>query len=148
VDPLDATKNVPEDVVPMGFGMPTRVISVTVLNTGDPPDATGEFTGYVNDATWQGLPAGYWRTEGTEAEDSKYSGYWSRQLTAATKNLESWSTFGTLRNTITGKYIDIDPDLITALMSIPYSYGTHIANGIIRADPYPETDFEALFGFA
>jgi len=70
-----------------------------------------------------------------------------------------WSETGILRNTITGKYVEVSKSVIDALTALPYQQSiiggatnatTGVVegqNGIVRVGAYGMTSFTTLFGF-
>lgn len=133
---------------------PIRTIVVSALIYGRPTEDGEDKVFHVNHALWPTGDAalnphavGFWRVDKYETNFAKYSGYYTLEAQATTKIVEDWSETGTLRNAQTGRYVKVDPDDLTALLSPAYSYGITSGNGIVRVGFYPTTNYVSIFGF-
>jgi len=168
------TNLVPGDNCTMRFRMRVRQKSITKLVYGQIIRPTGSFlfgndnpffgpqgtadnsdaVGQVNDDSWGGKPKGHWLIDGYETDTYKYQGYYILNASAICRSSPGmpnfdWSETGILRNTITGKYVQVKKDDIDALMALPYDFGQIGDNtkGVVRAGPYTLTSFPTVFGF-
>jgi len=150
-DPADANNSVQADLATATFSYPMRQVTVSGIKIGSPP-APGTydgFIGYGNASTFLGLPVGYWKIVSGGSSISKYSGYYSYNLSAVTKNIEDWSQIFTLFNHKAQIYVTIAATNDASLKSPAYSNGI-IASvpGGLRVGPYPLTNYFSLFGFS
>ena len=142
---------VPPDLSTQTFEFPMRSITISGIKQGANPPI-GKYDSYIgmaNDATWQGLDAGYWKITDGGATVSKYGGYFNFNLTATTKNIEDWSTITVLYQTHLRIYVQTDPDDELTCRNAPYQYGIIFntdGSGILRVGPYKTTSFDPLFG--
>jgi hypothetical protein len=150
-DPDHGFNVVPADNVTFRFQRPMRSIEVSGLKFGAPPtdDKYEKNIGYANAGPFRGLARGYWVLTDGGVDLSRYKGFYTWNLSALTRNTEDWSETGILRDSRTGKFVNVLPADIAALLALPYDYGIiGKRNGIIRVGPYPVTDFATLFGFS
>lgn len=151
---VDGGLDIREDFVPMSFYRPMRAVNVTALVYGSPDgDPNGIHVGEVNNATWRGLPVGYWLLMRYYTNFSKYHGYYQKELQAVSRVTEDWSETGILRNTQTGRFAKIAPGAIEGNLANSYNFG-YIPNeaatsthGFVRIGPYQLGNFDILFGF-
>jgi len=143
------------DYVTFDFFRPTKQISISAIKVGNgnEEDGNSDYVGYTNDAEWRGSPRGYWLVSQFKTSVSKYTGFYSVEAACINRVIEDWSEFGTLRNELTGKYINSDLSIVTnplaAAMAEDYDHGIiyNVKNsGIVRVGPYPATNLSALFG--
>ena len=160
------TEHIGDEPVPFVFDRNIRVISVHSLvygslqqgvgfdgpYSGNKPQVGQRLAGRVNDAPWMDLPKGYWKLQRFRTSMSRYSGYYTKEIIAATKNDEDWSEFGILRSKMTGNFIKPDEKALAAVAEMPYEFGIigeqqSNKKGFRRVGPAQLTNFPALFGF-
>lgn len=111
-------------------------------------NALANRTNCVNDATWQGLPKGYWRFTRYLTQESRYQGYYSTVATAESPVIEDWSIVQILQDQRTGRFVDLTDNQMNAMNAAGYSYGKIFASeGIARFGPYPMTSYSGIFTF-
>jgi hypothetical protein len=151
---------VPADNVLMNITRAHRVLRVSALRLGDPDDDKGDLVDHVNDGQWRGKGIGFWKLSGYETSVSKYGGYYQLAMEAESRVFEDWSETGLLEDRLSGKKVPVTEPDIAIMMGLPYAYGVifprkpkatfeadHEA-GLVRAGPYPLTNFNAIFGFS
>lgn len=135
--------------------VPARTLEVTRVVAGKPEESSRNNIGMVNNATWCGLPKGYWMVNSVGSDLVRYQGYYTYTLSAASKVHEDWSQVLKLWNKENGKYVDVSDEVLAALMAVDYAYGltypatddaTDVA-GAARLGYYKLADFTTLFGF-
>lgn len=125
---------------------PLDVLNVTGLTYGAPSSGGVSVRGYVNNATWQGYPVGYWLCTEFNTDISQYQGYYTYSHTAVTRVTKDWGEIATLRNEKTGKYVTVAAGDVTSLSTAVYTNGLTSVPGGVKVGRYPMTYLGAAFG--
>lgn len=137
---------VDEDYADISGLDPLDVLNVTGLTYGAPSGGGVSVRGYVNNATWQGFPAGYWLCTEFDTDISQYQGYYTFAHTAVTRVTKDWGELARLRNDKTGKYVKIDSGDETFLSTAPYTNALNGVPGAVKVGRYPMTYLGSAFG--
>lgn len=101
----------------------------------------------VNNGTWQGGAAGYWRCEGPRVRYSSRDGMYAVSVGFLTKMDEDWSTYEFAKDPTTGLFIKPDEGILSGLLSAPYAQGVqHDTDGILKVGHYETYNFASTFG--
>lgn len=146
VDSDGANVHMKDDYAEITYPRPMRCIQAYALTYGAPANNGQDAVGYVNNATWRGLPIGYWLVSEFETDISRFSGYYTMTAAAVTKITEDWSHLSYLRSERTGKYMKVDQADIDALMAPPYANDTNGITGATRSGPHPLYSLPFVFG--
>jgi hypothetical protein len=153
-NPSASTDKVPADNVTFRFGMPIRAVSISGLKYGSPSGYQSS-VGTVNNALWTGRAAGWWRLDRYATEINRVNGTYTYNALAVSRSYGDWSEYGVLRNTQTGRYVDIATADRAAAVALPYAQGiiyptatpSTSNKGLVRVGPYYTASFSAIFGF-
>lgn len=142
----------PKDNLTIIVQRPMRSFQVTRIIAGEPSDTIRNAVGKANNATWKGLPVGYWLLTEVSTDLARYGGYYQLTISASTKVSEDWSTFGVMQNKNDGKFITATNAQLAALIATGYSYDItyadgSILSGVAKVGPYDLVDFSTVFGF-
>lgn len=136
------------DYVPMTFRRTSPVVIFEGLKVGDPDDSGSDYQGYVNQGVFRGYPQGHWFLDDFTTSYSRYSGY-SQFRIAIQRNIlnRSWASFGTLFNSLVGRYVEVNPAHVFAAVGEPYAYGPigdTVGLGFVHVGGYPTVDFASI----
>lgn len=132
---------------------PTRSIRMASLIQGTPPSNAGEYTGYVNSATWLSSRVASWLITAFSMNVVSPNVYsLSATVTKAPLTFgvseSDWREFVILRDNISGKFVNVADAEMDAARNATYNYGIiYEGNGVTAVGPYPTVDFGTIFGF-
>lgn len=140
---------IPADTPAQNVFVPMRAVNLSALIYGALPASITDYTCYANDATWQGLPRGYWLLSEYGYDVSRYAGYYTASVTALSRVLKDWSEWSMLIDKHTGNAAAVPGADLTALAGYTYNPGIDAgaSGGVIRAQHYPVTSYSSIFGF-
>jgi hypothetical protein len=122
-----------------------RLVAEGVYYDTPPADMINAL-GTVNDATWRGLPKGYWYYARQSDVTRDFGQRYYITLELESWLTKDWSEYNVLRNP-QGIYAHVDPGMATLLRGQPYQFGMRNINGMTRTGPYPLASFGSIFGF-
>lgn len=151
-DPADPRGAKQSDTATLSFPITLRrIVAYGVYSSVQMDSLVRPAVRSVNDNTFLGLPAAYWRFTGLQSNLTlSSSSLYLATMTIETKVDVDWRAVAIFRDTHTGKYVQVDPAVTATAKSTPYSYQVFYrpaGKGIIVSGNYPVNDFGAIFGF-
>lgn len=153
-----------EDTATIAYDEVHRRVTALTAVSASKMEAIRAAVPSVNDATWNGLPAGYWRLDslsqaGATTSTENPATTYVAQVTASTRTTRDWSYYVPFRDRNSGRIREIkDADSFVA-KSLPYQFGVIYGNanavptpigvntGLLRVGPYRMATFSSIFPF-
>lgn len=144
---------IPPDTYYIEIDYPIRQISIYQILFGRPTTFPSNIC-FANSATWQGLPAGYWKLDEYYTEVSRYSGNYTVEAAFSSRVIEDWSETQIAVDKRTGRTVKLDSGLTDTVNALPYTYGPIYptsgpnGKGYARTGPFPTVSFSTLTGIS
>lgn len=134
------------------YDITLRTVTATGVVSAAKLAAYQPFANYVNQNPWNGLGVAYWKLNGIQSSTLDLGKNYTVQIQAQADTSKDWSQWINGRNpNAANRVIVIQPKDMNDLSGMPYAPLSviNIKNpvGVIRACPYPWTDFRSIFGF-